>query len=71
MMEIRSGPEIKFMDSLIGKYAGEAEDICADEGYSFRISGMDGSSFILTSDYNLKRVNVHIRDGIVSEAWRG
>ena len=64
--------EAKLMaDQVIGQSLTEAEDLCQENGVKLRLVERDGEHFIVTMDYRTDRVNVHVRDGIVTDARVG
>ncbi len=56
---------------LIGKTEEEARKFCEENKFKFRIVKKDGQNFLGTCDYCLDRVNVEIKDGIVTGARLG
>jgi len=56
---------------LVGKTEEEARKFCEENKFKFRIVKKDGQNFLGTCDYRLDRVNVEIKDGIVTVAKLG
>jgi len=56
---------------LIGKTEAEAKAILAKQELSYRIVMRDGEYYIVTADFNPKRINLSIVDGIVTCATLG
>jgi len=61
----------KFITDLIGRSEEEVKNILTKREINFRISSRDGSYYILTQDYRINRLNLHIENGIVIKITRG
>jgi len=64
-------PEQDFASTLVGMSATAAEEEAALFGYRWRVMSLDGEQFIGTTDFNEKRVNIAIENGVVVDAWLG
>ncbi len=60
-----------FMDLLQGKSEDEAVDRCKRNDYIPRILVKDNVGITVTLEYNSKRINMWIRDGIVIKTNKG
>jgi hypothetical protein len=60
-----------FILSLIGKTEKEAKDIANENGFLVRISSKDGEYYVLTRDYKLDRINLTLKNLIVTSATIG
>jgi hypothetical protein len=60
-----------FLASLVGLSEEEAIKLCMEKEYKVRISKRNGEHFILTRDYLIDRVNLHISQFKVYEATFG
>lgn len=50
---------------IIGLPLNDARTLCLYYGYKLRVAKQDGEPYLLTCDYNSKRVNVEVEDGNV------
>lgn len=60
-----------FADTLIGMNIDEAEMLAASKGFITRIVERDGESFIVTMDYRTNRVNLTVKNDIITETFIG
>lgn len=61
----------EFLESLIGKTYGQAEEIAHFNGYAIRKRKEDENNYLGTSDFRMDRINVFIEEGQVTEAKFG
>lgn len=58
-------------EELIGMEKQAALDLCASKGVKCRVESEDGQSFMVTMDYRMDRINLHITAGKVTSVTRG
>ena len=63
-----AGSDDRSATDLIGLTEEQARERAAAEGRAFRVVHRDGEDFIVTADYNPRRVNVFVQDGTVVDA---
>lgn len=49
----------------------EAERVCGEAGYRFRVCGVDGAPRITTRDFRLDRISAFLENGLVVRAHQG
>lgn len=64
-------PSTDFLNVLVGMPRYDAEGTIVGNGFSLRVTRLDGASLIGTRDYNPRRVNVWIVDGLITRAYQG
>lgn len=60
-----------FLQSLVGMSEEEAKRTIEAAGYTFRLTAKDGIPFIVTCDYNTKRIKIKTFGGKVTSATVG
>jgi hypothetical protein len=58
-------------NTLLGMSEQEATSTAEANGWVVRIAARDGEQFALTMDYNPKRVNLTVDNGVVSDVFIG
>lgn len=66
-----SGVALELAASVIGRTEAEAQRTVEDAGYTYRVIARDDTVLEATDDYSVTRVNVAVRDGVVTEATIG
>jgi hypothetical protein len=61
----------QYAETFIGLGESDAAAKAEQDGYSYRIVARDSEQFPVTMDYNPKRVNLTIEDGVVTRAALG
>lgn len=56
-------------DIIVGKTLEEAQALVGEHGYHIRTMWIDGEALFGTCDYDLKRINVATRDGIIQPGF--
>lgn len=59
------------LDKVIGKSELEAIHLCVDDGYTLRVESIDGENFMVTQEFNTKRINVKIENGKITKSRIG
>lgn len=59
------------LTSLIGKTLYDARKLCNHNGYSIRVTSVNGTNFALTMDFMFTRINVKLEDNKVTDAQIG
>lgn len=54
------------LTQLLNLSEEEATKLATAAGYKVRVSHVDGAGMVGTRDYNVRRVNLHLIDGVVS-----
>lgn len=62
---------VKVCKDIIGMQRYEAEQLAIDNGYIFRVVNIDGKPLIITHDYRINRINVHLLNGKVISTTTG
>jgi hypothetical protein len=57
-------PEV---NAILGKSTNEAGKMLEQHGYTLRVVNNNGTPLMSTTDFNDKRVNVFVENGIVSD----
>ena len=57
----------QIMESMVGKTLEEAQEIASDIGFRARAVMIDGQTFAVTQDYDVKRFNLEIENGRVTK----
>lgn len=61
----------EIFDGIIGATEDLAKQKCGANGFTYRITRRDGTYFVCTRDVRADRMNLHIEDGVVVEAYIG
>lgn len=59
------------VQTYVGKKSSELITQLESQGIRVRVASEDGESYMLTCDYNPRRVNLNIEKGIVIAAFEG
>lgn len=57
-------------DQFLGKSLEQAREMARECDLTIRVTDVDGQGCIVTCDYNTRRVNVCVVDGIITEVGR-
>lgn len=61
----------ELLESIINKNIDKVKEIIENNNYTWRIVYKDGKNFIITCDYNLKRINLYLEKDIVIKTTIG
>lgn len=54
-------------DSLLGKTVDEAEKLVRGIGKWIRVTSVNGEPMVVTRDYKVDRINVHVHFGMITK----
>jgi hypothetical protein len=58
-------------DQWVGLTLEEAQQRATNDGFTWRITEVDGKSFIVTMDLKSNRINFRVRNNKIIEAYTG
>jgi beta-lactam-binding protein with PASTA domain len=61
--------DMEIVDKVIGMSFREANAIATAEGFTVRKVAEDGVKFVITAEYDSKRINLDVMDGKVVSAY--
>lgn len=70
MLSVMEDPSARAAADFAGLSEDQACERAAAQNAPLRVVHRDGEDFIVTADYNPRRVNISVRDGIVVTAER-
>lgn len=64
-------PSSEFIENLYNKSYEEASDICRENKFELRIMKKDDVDYFGTCDLRFDRINIHIKNGIITNCYTG
>lgn len=70
-MDENKKPTKEHLEHLIGMQEMEAERVINSWGFYSRVVRRNGHSYLITKDYDIKRINLEIDFGLVIQSYVG
>jgi len=64
-------PEADFVRQLVGQPLEYVRVVCSQAGFKTRLVVVDGDPKICTRDHRIERINLHVAQGLVTQAYTG